>query len=468
MVAKKNNRIWWWLGGAVILLGGIAAWKAQNKPKGERVITEKAARRTIKESVSASGKVFPEIEVKISSDVSGEVVELLVQEGDSVRKGQLLCRVNPDTYVSNVERGQASVNTSRANATQSKTSIDNALARKAQVEANLENARLNFERNKKLYAEGVISQEIFQTSSSALNVAEANLRAATSDIESARAGSSAADYNVESSRAVLKELQTNLKRTSIYAPANGVISKLNIEKGERVVGTSQMAGTEIMRIADFSSMEVQVDVSENDIPRVNLGDAVDIDIDAFEGRKFKGKVYQIANSASNTGTSTALASDQVTNFVVKIRIDPSSYSDLLGKGKKHPFRPGMSAAVDIATDEVQNVVTIPIQSVTTRDNIKPATDDKDKKKEEWEMQRTENTTPATTNTEVKEVVFITDGDKVKMVEVSTGIQDDAFIEIKTGLKEGDEVVSGPYDAISRKLKEGEKFYRDTKKEEKDK
>ncbi len=455
MAAKKNNRWIWGLGIVTVLLLCVAAWKAKNKPKGERVTTEKVQRRTIKEKVSGSGKVFPEIEVKISSDVSGEVVELLVQEGDSIRKGQLLCRINPDTYVSNVERGEAGVNSARANASQSKTQIKNALAQKAQAEANLANAKKNFDRNQKLLADGVISQEAFDNISNQLNIAEATLQAAEASYNSTQEGARAADFNVQSNVAGLNEMKTNLRRTSIYAPASGIISRLNIEKGERVVGTMQMAGTEIMRIADFSSMEVQVDVSENDIPRVNIGDVVDIDIDAYVGRKFTGKVYQIAHSASNTGTASAnLASDQVTNFVVKMRIDPSSYADLMGKGKKHPFRPGMSAAVEIATNEVLNVLSVPIQAVTTRDRDEK---EKEKAKEEWEMQRVENKT-APQNRDVKEIVFITEGNKVKMLEVKTGIQDDAYIEIKTGLDENATVISGPYDAISRKLKDGEMFY----------
>jgi HlyD family secretion protein len=456
MAVKKSNRLIWILSAVAVILLGFAAWKAKNKPKGEKVTVEKVQRRTIKESVGASGKVFPEIEVKISSDVSGEVVELLVQEGDSVRKGQLLCRVNPDTYVSNVERGEAGVNSAKANASQSKTQIKNALAQKAQAEANLANAKKSFERNQKLLADGVISQEAFDNSSNQLNVAQATLQAAEASYNSTQEGARAADFNVQSNVAGLNEMKTNLKRTSIYAPASGIISKLNIEKGERVVGTMQMAGTEIMRIADFRSMEVQVDVSENDIPRVNLGDAVDIDIDAYVGRKFQGKVYQIANSASNTGgISATLASDQVTNFVVKIRIDPASYADLMGKGRKHPFRPGMSAAVEIATNEVVNVLSVPIQAVTTRDREEK---DKDKpKKEDWEMQRVEGKA-APQNKDVKEVVFVTNGNKVRMVEVQSGIQDDANIEIKGGLNEGDEVISGPYDAVSRKLKNDELYY----------
>jgi HlyD family secretion protein len=455
MATKKNNRWIWILSAAVVLLLIVAGIKAKNNPKGEKVTVSKVMKRTIKETVAASGKVFPEIEVKISSDVSGEVVELLVQEGDSVKKGQLLCRINPDTYVSSVERGEAGVNSARANASQSKTSIKNAIARKAQADANYNNAKANFDRNKTLFNEGVVSKEVLDNAANAVAVAQATLNAAEADIAAAEDLAKAADYNIASNVAGLKELRTSLKRTSIYAPASGIISKLNIEKGERVVGTMQMAGTEIMRIADFSSMEVQVDVSENDIPRVEIGDITDIEIDAFIGRKFKGKVYQIANSASNTGSTSALNTDQVTNFVVKIRIDPSSYADLLGRGKKHPFRPGMSATVEIATNEVANVLSVPIQSVTTRD--KNVTEKEKKEKEDWEVQKVENKT-ASISDEIKEVVFILEGDKVKMVQVKSGIQDDAYIEIISGLDENAEVVTGPYDAVSRKLKDGDKYH----------
>ncbi|MFZ4542948.1 MAG: efflux RND transporter periplasmic adaptor subunit [Saprospiraceae bacterium] len=459
-MSKSNNRWIWVLGIVVLLLLGYAAWKAKSKPKGEKVNTETVQKRTIKEKVSASGKVFPEVEVKISSDVSGEVVELLVQEGDSVKKGQLLCRINPDNYVSSVERGVAGLNSSKASASQTKTQIANAKARKAQAEANLANAKSIFARNQKLLAEGVISQEAFDNVANSLKVAETTLQSAEADYAATQETARAAEYNVQSNVAGLKELQTNLKRTSIYAPSSGIVSRLNIEKGERVVGTIQMTGTEIMRIADFKSMEVQVDVSENDIPRVSLGDEVDIEIDAYSNRKFKGKVYQIANSASNTGTASAtLSSDQVTNFIVKIRIDPASYVDLISKGRNHPFRPGMSAAVEISTEEVSDVFSVPIQSVTTRDR---EVVDKDKKAD-WQMQRVEKKSG---NKDFREVVFVVDGNKVKMVEVETGIQDDTYIQILSGLSDMQEVVSGPYEAVSRKLKTDDLIYREEQKDKK--
>ncbi len=451
---KIKKRWIWGLVAVVVLLLGYAGWKVRSKPKGEKVTTELVQKRTIRERVSGSGKVFPEVEVKISSDVSGEVVEMLVQEGDSVQKGQLLCRINPDNYVSSVERGVAGLNSSKASAMQTRTQIKNALARKTQAEANLSNSRTIYERNKKLLAEGVISQEAFDNIANNLKVAEATLQAAEADYAATQETAKAAEFNVQSNAAGLKELQTNLKRTSIYAPSSGIVSKLNVEKGERVVGTIQMTGTEIMRIADFKSMEVQVDVSENDIPRVSLGDVVEIEIDAYSNRKFTGKVYQIANSASNTGvTGATLSSDQVTNFIVKIRIDPSSYADLINQGRIHPFRPGMSAAVEIATDEVNDVLSVPIQSVTTRDREIAEKD----KKEDWQMQREEKTT---VSNDFREVVFVTEGNIVKMVEVKTGIQDDNYIQIISGLNEGQEVVSGPYEAVSRKLKSDDLIFRE--------
>lgn len=452
--------------GVVAVLGAGIWWSSSSKPKGEKVQTEKIAKRTIYETVSASGKIFPEVEVKISSDVSGEIVELLVQEGDTVKKGQLLCRVNPEAYISTVERGEAGVNSARAQADQSRSQIESSRSRSIQAKAQLENAKTIFQRQKTLFADGVISKAELDNAIVALNVAEASFEATNADIKSIEQGTRAADFSIKSANAQLKELRTNLKRTSIYAPTSGIISKLNVKKGERVLGTIQMSGTEILRIADFSSMEVQVDVSENDVPRVNVGDNVDIDIDAFIGKKFKGKVYQIANTANNTTTATGavnLNSDQVTNFVVKIRIDPSSYADLITKGKKHPFRPGMSASVEIFTKTIENTLSVSIQGVTTRDREEVKKVDED---EAFKAKRVEKETTSK-NKNIKEVVFVCSGDTLRMVEVKTGIQDDTFIEIE-GLQEGDEIVVGPYEAVSRKLKSGNKFVREdlTKKETK--
>ncbi len=451
---RKNNTLIYILIAATLGLIGFVYIKGQSKPKGEEITVEKVSKRTIKEMVGASGKVFPETEVKISSDVSGEIVELLVEEGDSVVAGQLLCKVDPDTYKSMVERGQATVNNSKAQVANSASGIARSKAQLIQAEAQLDQIKAQVEnqsdihnRNVLLYKEGVISQADFENSEATLKQlqanfksSEANVRTAEANVESATQSKRAAEFSVKSAQASLKEMSTSLKRTTIYAPMGGIVSKLNIEQGERVVGTAQMSGTEIMRIANLNSMEVQVDVSENDVLRVALGDEVEIEVDAYLDRKFIGKVTEIANSASNTGTSISLNTDQVTNFIVKVRIDPDSYKDIVQQGKKFPFRPGMSASVDINTETQTDVLSIPIQSVTTREEEKDEDEDEVKKKKDED--------------EIKEVVFVMSSDTVKMVEVQTGIQDDENIQILSGLAEGEDVVSGPYSAISRKLEEG--------------
>jgi len=458
LTMRKNNSLIFILIAATLGLVTFVYFKSQNKPKGEEVTVEKVSKRTIKEMVGASGKVFPETEVKISSDVSGEIVELYVEEGDSVVAGQLLCKVDPDTYKSMVERGEATVNSSKAQVANSASGIARSKAQLIQAQAQLEQIKSQVEnqgdihnRNVLLHKEGVISQADFENSEAALkqlqaNVrsTDANVRTAEANVESATQSKKAAEFTVKSSQASLKEMVTSLKRTTIYAPMGGIVSALNIEQGERVVGTAQMSGTEIMRIANLNSMEVQVDVSENDVLRVALNDDVEIEVDAYLDRKFTGRVTEIANSASNTGTSISLNTDQVTNFIVKIRIDPESYRDIVQKGKKFPFRPGMSASVDINTEIQKDVLSVPIQSVTTREDEK----EEEKEDEETKVKKKKD------DEEIKEVVFVMLADTVKMVEVKTGIQDDENIEILSGLQEGEEVVAGPYSAISRKLKAG--------------
>jgi len=306
--------------------------------------------------------------------------------------------------------------------------------------------------------EGVISEADFQASLSSLRGLEANLEASEASIRSAQESVRGAQFQVESSEATLRELRTSLRRTTIYAPTSGIVSMLNVEQGERVVGTIQMTGTEMMRLADLSVMEVRVDVSENDMPRVSLGDEAEIEVDAYIGRKFKGKVSQIAHSASGTATATAsLTSDQVTNFEVRIRLDPGSYQDLISAQKLYPFRPGMSASVDITTEVKENVASVPIQAVTTREkdgkkisNVKLVSDsDSD----------SEDAAAAEKNREeLEEVVFIVAAtDTVGKVHVTTGIQDDSYIELVSGAKEGDQIVVGPYSAAARKLKSGDKI-----------
>ena len=410
---------------------------------------EKVEKRTLKETVSASGRVFPETEVNISSDVSGEIVELYVKEGDSIKMGQILAKIDPDAYLSALERGLAGLNTSKSQLAISRTNINSSEAQLEQIKAQLDNARKVHNRNKKLFDEGVISEVEYESAFSTLEQLEANYRSSMAALNSSKQNAKSAEFSVRSAAATLEELQTSLDRTTIKSPTNGVISSLSVEKGERVVGTIQMAGTEMMRIANLNSMEVQVEVSENDILRVTKGDEADIEVDAYLDRKFKGFVTQIANSAANTSSSTgSLNTDRVTNFIVKIRIDSDSYKDLLVETTRHPFRPGMSASVDIYTKTAKDVLTVPIQAVTTREI-------------EEDSLKTES------GEEFREVIFIYDADTARMVEVKTGIQDDEYIEVLSGLDESNQVVTGPYSAISKRIEDGstlrEKVEEDKKK-----
>jgi HlyD family secretion protein len=443
MATKKRNRLYLILFVALIVLVALAIYKSKNRTKGEEVETARVTPRTIKEEVSASGKIFPEKEVVISSDVSGEVVTLPVEEGDSVQTGDLLARINPEAYESAVERGRASVNNAKAQLAISRSNVENSKAQKAQIEAQYQNAKRIYNRNKQLYEQGVLSLAEYETSLADLDAMQANLVAAEASVRSAEENIRANEFTVKSTEAALKELQTSLKRTNIYAPVDGIISKLDIEEGERVVGTIQMTGTEMMRIANLSIMEVRVDVSENDILRLTIGDTAEIEVDAYLDRKFLGTVTEIANSASTVGTTAALTTDQVTNFVVKIRMDPASYSDLVTAEKPFPFRPGMSASVEINTHTERDVLAVPILAVTTRDINESLKGQNIPDLEE----------------DLREVVFKCQGDTLRMVQVETGIQDDAYIQIKKGLDKDDEVVSGPYSVVSRVLKEGDFFTR---------
>lgn len=480
----NKSRIWIFIGlGVLALLVVFAVIKARSKPKGELITAEKVEKRTLREMVSASGKIFPETEVKISSDVSGEIVELYVEEGDTVKAGQILAKIRPDEYQSAVEQGEAALNSARSqrdisssNAKSSEAQLEQLRADRARAASQLEVARNSHARNERLRKDGVISESEFETSlnslraaESALAAADAIIRSSENSLKSAKENINVSGFGINSANARLKELRTSLQKTILVAPMNGIISKLNVEKGERVVGTLQMTGTEVMRIADLSRMEVQVEVSENDILKVKLGDDADIEVDAYLGRKFKGKVTEIGNSASNVGATAAAAAlntDQVTNFIVKIRMDAASYADLLGANKRFPFRPGMSAAVDIYTQVAEGVISVPIISVTAKDN-KPEEKAGDKKDEEDNVpsnKQKEDSKPV----EIKEVVFVVSGDTVGVREVKTGIQDNDFIEIKEGLQEGDVVVTGPYSAIARKLKGGTKIQLDEKKKAKEK
>lgn len=430
---------------AIILLVALKKGGVIGKDEAIKVSTEKVMRRTIIESVNASGKVYPEIEVKVSPDISGEIVELSVLEGDSVRRGQELAKIYADIYTT--QRDQAS-----AVVSQEKARVDNAKAQLPGLKAAKEYAQRTFDRQKQLLDEKVISRAEFEQAQNTLQTAEANYNAALETIRGGQAG-------VASAQASLQRANKDLSRTSVLAPMDGVVSLLNVKKGERVVGNSMMAGTEMMRIADMNKIEVRVDVGENDIPKVSLGDSALVEVDAYNNRKFRGVVTQIASSSVLAAQQTQMAtSTDVTNYKVYIRLLPSSYSDLINsdKPKSFPFRPGMSASADIQTNTKSNVIAVPINAVTTRekgtDNVTAGK--KDEKKTEDGIQEEEKTTLAT---DLDEVVFILQKDgTVKKQLVKTDIQDINYIEVVTGLDGGAEVISSPYNVISKTLKDGMK------------
>ena len=437
----KKRIIWIVIGLAIVLLiAGVVAKKKGLIGKAEetKIATEKVTKRTIVEVVSANGKIAPEFEVKLSPDVSGEVIELYVKEGDLIKAGQLLAKINPEIYLSNYDRTVAALNTSQAN-------LANSKARLAQVNSQFVNAKGSYDRNEKLYNQKAISDAEFETSRANFEVAKAEVEAADQSVK-------AAAFSVKSSEAGVKESKENLSKTSIYAPVSGTVSKLNLEKGERVAGASQFgSGTEILRIANLQTMEVNVSVNENDIVRVTMNDTAFVEVDAYQNRKFKGIVTEISTSANTVGVSA----DQVTNFEVKIRILPDSYKDLIASDKPNdsPFRPGMSATVDIRTESLADVLTLPIQAVTSRaDTTKTAL-----KKVEKETQPGDDTDASKKKMDVaQEYVFLYDKGIAKMVKVKTGIQDNTYIQVTEGLKEGQEVITAPYRAVSKKLKEGDK------------
>jgi HlyD family secretion protein len=389
-----------------------------------KVAVEKAEKRTIIETITANGKVQPETDVKLSPEVSGEIVELNVIEGDHVEKGKLLVKIKPDTYMSGRDRAAAALNSAKS--------------RLAQAEAQFIQSELSYNRNKTLWEQKAISEAEYEN-------ALASYKVALAELESAK-------YSVKSSEASLNEAQEQLIKTNIYAPMTGTVSMLNVELGERVVGTSLMTGTELMRIADLNRMEVKVEVNENDIVRVKMNDTAIIEIDAFLGEKFKGIVTEIANSANTTG----LATDQVTNFNVKVFLLESSYKHLFDQGYINPFRPGMSANVDIQTDIKDSILTVPIQAVTTRADSATAAETANK---QADVEFTEASNEGSESTEKKEeetreVVFIVKDGKAVKKEVKTGIQDNTYIEILEGVEPGDEIITSPYAAISKKLEDG--------------
>lgn len=445
MAAKNNTRLYLILGGVVITLA-LLAWLGRSQgwigqPKGEKAYSALAGRVTIIEKVNASGKIYPVDEVKIAPEVSGEIRELHVREGDSVRMGDLLLRIRPELLMAARDRAEASLNSQKAILSQSN-------ARLLAAEASLERVRFEYQRNKDLYAQKAISQQEFQASEAAFKVAESDYKAAQQAVESSR-------YTIRSGEATLKEASDNLRLTSVYAPMNGIITRLNVEKGERVVGSIQMTGTEMLRIANLNAMEVRVNVNENDIIRIELGDTAIVDVDAYSQRneKFKGIVTSIANSANNTASSLASASaETVTEFEVRILLLAGTYKHLLKKGQASPFRPGMTASVDIITERKQNILSVPLSAVATRTKNEKKDFGKEKPAEEGSEG---STARSVDEDDIKEVVFVVENNKAKMVEVKTGISDFDFIEILSGIKEGQEVVKGPFLLVSKTLKEGD-------------
>lgn len=416
-MSKKT--IYYLLGGILLVVILLVVLKSTgtigNNDEGKEVETAVVKEITITETVTATGKVQPEVEVKISSEVSGEIIALPIKEGQAIKKGDLLVRINPDLYESGLDRNTAALSTSKAGL--------------SQAEAQLKEAKANYDRNKTLFDKGVISKSEWDKIVSAY--------------ESAQAQKQSAYYQVQSAGASVTEAKDNLNRTTIYSPVDGTISKLDTELGERVVGTQQMTGTEILRVANLNNMEVEVDVTENDIVKVKIGDEAEIEVDAYLKRKFKGEVTSISNSASDSATA-----DQVTNFKVKVRILKESYEDMT-KGKPasySPFRPGMTATVDIITTRKENIIAVPISAVVVKADTTAVKTDIVKEIEDEEKEKETGK-----SSKKYECVFIVQNGKAVLKPVKTGIQDDTNIEITSGLKKGDKVVTGPYTMVSKEL-----------------
>jgi HlyD family secretion protein len=428
-MSKKT--IYFLLGGVIVVIAALVWFKKEgvigNKDAGTEIEVAKVMASTIVETVSATGKIQPEIEVKISSEVSGEIIALNVKEGQVVKKGDLLVKINPDLYTSSYNRTVSNLSGTKAGLSQS--------------EASFKEAKASYERNKKLFDKGIISKSDWDKAIASFEVAKATKQNAY--------------YTVQSASASVNEAKDNLRRTTIYAPADGTISVLNVELGERVLGTQQMAGTEILRVANLNNMEVEVDVNENDIVKIKVGDEANVEVDAYLKKQFKGVVTSISNSASST-----LTSDQVTNFKVKVRILKDSYKDLMvGKPEAYsPFRPGMTATVDIITNTKKNVLAVPISAVVVKSDTAAV--------KEIKVEDPNDKKAAPKNDKKFECVFVKVGDKAKIKIIKTGIQDDTNIEVMSGLKHGDVIITGPYTTVSKDLNSGDKVTLKSDKEKK--
>ncbi len=444
MTKSRKKTLWFIIGSVLLIVIVVLAVKKGKSDDARKVAVEKVVRRNIIETVSANGKIQPAKDVKISPYISGEVVALYVKEGGFVKKGQKLAKIDPKIYISGFQQAEAALKTTEANQA-------NAKARLAQSQAQYTKSRLDFARSQKLWKSQVISDADFDAARSAYLVAKAEVKAAEESYK-------ASQFQVKSSSAKLSEAKENLNRTSIYAPNSGTVSKLSVLVGERVTGASQFsAGTEIMRIANLDVMEVNVEVNENDIVQVALNDTALIEVDAYLNRKFKGLVTEIATSANTTGVSA----DQVTNFDVKIRMLKSSYADLIRPKNPipSPFRPGMSATVEIQTKRANHVLAVPIQAVTTRANATGHSMSALEKREEKNTQKT-----GELQKKIQDYVFLYQKGIAKLQKVKTGIQNNMYIEIKKGVKEGQEVITAPYRLVSKTLKNGEKVKKVNRKE----
>lgn len=453
---KSNKLIYFLIGSVVIIILFLVVGKSQGWiGKGKVIEVELAAAKqtTITEKVSASGTVQPVTEVKLAPEVSGEIIELNVEDGDSVKQGKVLVKIRPDVWLSQLERSEATLNQQKANVESAKASL-------SRSEATFMRSEQEFNRQQKLWSEKVIAESEWQ-------LAQQNFKIAKNDLESAKQSLEAAKYIVKSTEASVRESRENVRRTTVSSPMTGVISKLNVKQGERVVGTAQMAGTEMLRIADLNIMEVRVNVNENDIVRVHLSDTVIIEVDAYANtdKEFKGIVTNIANTAKEK-----LSADAITEFEVRILILRSSYDDLLKKGNRYPFRPGMTASVEILTETKNNVLSVPLAAVTTRspDDDDDKKDDKKEERNERNKRQVVDESKKQQKKEDKVVVFVNDKGKAKMVEVKTGISDYDNIEILSGISNTAEVVTGPFLVVSKRLKDGNEIKLMEKKEEKDK
>ncbi len=431
----------------VVLLIVLKKTGVFGKDEGTKVTSEKLQKRTIIETVNASGKVYPEIEVKVSPDISGEIVELNIVEGDSVKKGQVLARIYADIYSSQRDQAAAFV-------TQSEAQVLNSKAQLGSLKATLDQAELTYNRQKKLLQDKVISRAEFEQ-------AEQNIKSARAQYDAAVQGIRGGQASVTSARAQLSRANKDVQRATLIAPMDGVVSLLGVKKGERVVGTAQMAGTEMLRVADMNIMEVRVNVGENDIPKVHLNDSAIITVDAYTNRKFKGIVTKIASSNTTASVSSQGSTTDVTNYEVHIRLLSDSYKDLVNEKnrKSFPFRPGMNASADIQTKTHSNVLAVPINAVTTREkNSDKQVSQKEVKVDEKEDNNIDKDSQPVNEVDIEEVVFVLQTDKVtvKKVKVKTDIQDINYIEIVEGLKAGEEIITGPYNVVSKTLKDGQK------------